>query len=111
MVGARDRRLHPFRAAVLEAPDAVREPGAQAPERLARYLRSAGDAGGARRERARARARRSRPGLIRTEAEFLPEGVAPPARRTRLVDRLLSRRGAILLFRNTVVSTGVFLLG
>jgi len=37
--------------------------------------------------------------------------VATPARRTRLVDRLLSRRGAILLFRNTVVSTGVFLLG
>jgi putative flippase GtrA len=37
--------------------------------------------------------------------------VATPARRTRLVDRLLSRRGAVLLFRNTVVSTGVFLLG
>ena len=37
--------------------------------------------------------------------------MATPARRTRLVDRLLSRRGAILLFRNTVVSTGVFLLG
>jgi len=28
-----------------------------------------------------------------------------------LVDRLVSRRGAILLARNTVVSTGVFLLG
>lgn len=28
-----------------------------------------------------------------------------------LVDRLASRRGAILLARNTVVSTGVFLLG
>jgi putative flippase GtrA len=37
--------------------------------------------------------------------------VATPARRTRLVDRLLSRRGAVLLLRNTVVSTGVFLLG
>jgi putative flippase GtrA len=37
--------------------------------------------------------------------------VASPARRNRLVDRLLSRRGAVLLLRNTVVSTGVFLLG
>jgi putative flippase GtrA len=37
--------------------------------------------------------------------------VATPKRRTRLVERLLSRRGALLLARNTVVSIGVFGFG
>ena len=34
-----------------------------------------------------------------------------PARRERLAERLLSRRGAVLLWRNTVVSVGVFTFG
>jgi putative flippase GtrA len=33
------------------------------------------------------------------------------ARRERLAERLLSRRGAVLLWRNTVVSVGVFTFG
>lgn len=33
------------------------------------------------------------------------------ARRERLAERLLSRRGALLLWRNTVVSVGVFTFG
>jgi putative flippase GtrA len=41
----------------------------------------------------------------------VPEAVATEAGRTRLLDRLLSRRGAVLLMRNTIVSTAVFALG
>jgi putative flippase GtrA len=41
----------------------------------------------------------------------MPEGLATDERRTRLLDRLLSRRGAVLLMRNTVVSTAVFVFG
>jgi putative flippase GtrA len=37
--------------------------------------------------------------------------MATDSTRSRLVDRLFSKRGARLLARNTVVSTGVFLFG
>jgi putative flippase GtrA len=39
------------------------------------------------------------------------DALATEERRTRLLDRLLSRRGAILLMRNTVVSTASFAFG
>jgi putative flippase GtrA len=66
----------------------------------------------ARRERSfrtrRASARAGGPAL--TKAEYFA-GAASEQRRTRLLDRLLSRRGAVLLWRNTVVSIGVFTFG
>jgi putative flippase GtrA len=48
-----------------------------------------------------------------TEAglELAAEAVSTPARRERLFHRLWSRRGATLLYRNTVVSIGVFAFG
>lgn len=41
----------------------------------------------------------------------MPEGMATPSHRNRLLDRLFSKRGAVLLARNTIVSTGVFVFG
>lgn len=43
--------------------------------------------------------------------ELAAESVSTPERRERLFHRLWSRRGATLLYRNTVVSTGVFAFG
>lgn len=39
------------------------------------------------------------------------DAISTPSERNRLFDRLWSRRGAILLYRNTVVSIGVFAFG
>lgn len=43
--------------------------------------------------------------------ELAAEAVSTPAKRERLFHRLWSRRGATLLYRNTVVSIGVFAFG
>jgi putative flippase GtrA len=68
-------------------------------------------AGGGNRSDQDARARRSRFALTDVQVDLLPQGIATQKRRTRFVDRLLSRRGAVLLYRNTIVSIGVFSLG
>src|SRR6185312_11741182 len=85
-VGARGRHLHPLRAAVSEAAHFVSELRDAAPARMAGC------------------ARRNAGSHRRMNDEVIATG------RT-LTARLWSRNAAVLLGWNTVVSTGVFLLG
>jgi putative flippase GtrA len=57
------------------------------------------------------RRRRSRPRRRSGRALADLQSNLAQARHGRLISRLLSRRGAVLLLRNTVVSIGVFLFG